>query len=187
MTPNPIAPPQMPMPRSPVVWLTGLSGAGKSTIAQALHTMLERNNVHSTILDGDQMRRRLCADLGFTAADRTENIRRIAEVARLMADAGVLVISACISPFQADRDMARNIVGAESFHEVFVDTPLALCEARDPKGLYRRARAGELPDFTGIDSPYEAPTSPTLWLDTATQDADACARAICELLTAGSR
>lgn len=168
---------------APVIWLTGLSGAGKSTIAQALKSMLQRNHVRSAILDGDQIRRGLCADLGFTAADRTENIRRIAEVARLMADAGVLVISACISPFLADRDMARSIVGAERFHEVFVDTPLALCEVRDPKGLYRRARAGELPDFTGISSPYQAPASPALRLDTATQDANACARAICELLT----
>ena len=146
--------------------------------------MLQHNNVRSTVLDGDQMRRGLCADLGFTAADRTENIRRISEVARLMADAGMLVISACISPFRADRAMARSIVGADNFHEVFVDTPLALCEARDPKGLYLRARKGELPDFTGIGSPYEAPATPALRLDTATQDANACARAIYELLTA---
>ncbi len=171
----------------PVIWLTGLSGAGKSTIAQALHNMLKRNNVHSTILDGDQMRSGLCADLGFSAADRTENIRRVAEVAKLMTDAGVLVISACISPFRADRDMARNIVGALTFHEVFVDTPLTVCETRDPKGLYRRARAGELPNFTGIGSPYEAPINPTLWLDTTTQDANACARAIAEIVIAHNR
>ena len=181
---NPLAPLPPSTPRAPVVWLTGLSGAGKSTIAQALQSMLQHNNVRSTVLDGDQMRRGLCADLGFTAADRTENIRRISEVARLMADAGMLVISACISPFRADRAMARSIVGADNFHEVFVDTPLALCEARDPKGLYLRARKGELPDFTGIGSPYEAPATPALRLDTATQDANACARAIYGLLTA---
>jgi adenylyl-sulfate kinase len=169
------------------VWLTGLSGAGKSTIALALQSMLQRDHIRSYILDGDQMRRGLCADLGFSAVDRTENIRRIAEVARLLTDAGVLVISACISPFRADREMARTIVGTDNFHEIFVDTPLALCEDRDPKGLYRRARAGDLPDFTGIGSPYEAPTKPALRLNTATQDVDVCARAICDLLTACSR
>lgn len=172
----------MTLQHMPVVWLTGLSGAGKSTIAQALHDMLQHQGIRSCILDGDLIRSRLCADLGFTAADRTENIRRIAEVARLLADAGVLVITACISPFQADRNMARILVGADRFHEVFINTSLALCEARDPKGLYRRARTGELPNFTGISSPYEAPTCAALQLDTTTQDAYACAQAIYELL-----
>ena len=177
---KPLTPPSLARP--PVVWLTGLSGAGKSTIAQALHEALLHCGLHSHILDGDTMRRGLCADLGFSAADRAENIRRIAEVARLLADAGVLPISACISPFRSDRERARTIVGADCFYEVFVDTPLELCEARDPKGLYRRARAGELPLFTGIGSPYEPPAAPALKLDTATQDARACARAVMELI-----
>jgi bifunctional enzyme CysN/CysC len=144
------------------VWFTGLSGAGKSTIASAVAQRLVAVDRLVTILDGDEIRRGLNADLGFSAADRSENIRRIGEVARLMADAGLVVLVPVISPYRADRDRARA-VHAEAglaFVEVFVDTPLDTCEERDPKGLYARARAGELTGLTGVDDPYEAPESP---------------------------
>jgi len=143
-----------------VVWLTGLSGSGKSTLANALETALHALGRHTYILDGDNVRHGLNRDLGFTEADRVENIRRTAEVARLMMDAGLIVITAFISPFRRERALARSLVGEGRFLEVFVDTPLDVCEARDPKGLYRKARAGGLPNMTGIDSPYEAPVTP---------------------------
>lgn len=140
-----------------VLWLTGLSGSGKSTIANALEQALYAQGRRSYILDGDNIRQGLNKDLGFTDADRVENIRRVAEAARLMLDAGLIVITAFISPFRAEREMARQLIGAENFIEVFVDTPLAECERRDPKGLYKKARSGQLPNMTGIGSPYEAP------------------------------
>ncbi len=143
-----------------VVWLTGLSGSGKSTLADALEKALHAQGRHTYILDGDNVRHGLNRDLGFTEADRVENIRRTAEVARLMMDAGLIVITAFISPFRRERALARTLVGEGRFMEVFVDTPLDVCEARDPKGLYRKARAGGLPNMTGIDSPYEAPEAP---------------------------
>jgi bifunctional enzyme CysN/CysC len=149
-----------------IVWLTGLSGAGKSTVANRLELRLNDLGVHTTLLDGDNIRHGLNRDLGFTDADRVENIRRVAEVARHMADSGLVVIVAFISPFRADRRMAREVAGRGRFCEVFIDTPLHVAEARDPKGLYRKARRGELANFTGVDSPYERPEQPELRIDT---------------------
>lgn len=140
-----------------VIWFTGLSGSGKSTIANALEQALYAQGKRTYLLDGDNVRQGLNKDLGFTDADRVENIRRIAEVAKLMMDAGLIVMTAFISPFRAEREMARQLIGAENFVEVFVDTPLEVCEQRDPKGLYKKARRGELPNMTGINSPYEPP------------------------------
>ncbi|MES2290862.1 MAG: sulfate adenylyltransferase subunit CysN [Pseudomonadota bacterium] len=150
-----------------VLWITGLSGAGKSTIANAVARKLHRMNRHTFLLDGDNVRHGLNKDLGFTEADRIENIRRVGEVARLMADAGLIVITAFISPFRAEREMVRAMLPEGEFVEVFIDTTLADAEARDVKGLYRKARAGELKNFTGIDSPYEAPENPEVRIDTA--------------------
>lgn len=148
------------------VWLTGLSGAGKSTIAYELEKLLLDEGRPSFVLDGDNLRHHLNRDLGFTPADRKENIRRTAEVARLMNEAGLIVIAALISPYRTDRAMARAIIGEAQFIEVHVSTPAAVCESRDPKGLYAKARAGKIPGFTGISSPYEAPLDPALELDT---------------------
>lgn len=145
-----------------VVWFTGLSGAGKSTLANALEVDLFAAGKRTYVLDGDNLRQGLNKDLTFTDAGRAENIRRVAEVAKLMMDAGVIVITAFISPFRADRELARQVIGPEKFLEVFVDTPLAECERRDPKGLYAKARRGELMHMTGIHSPYEPPVSPDL-------------------------
>ncbi len=146
------------------VWFTGLSGSGKSTIATAVQRELLAEGQPSYLLDGDNLRHGLNGDLGFTAEDRTENVRRVSEVARLFADAGVVALVPVISPYRVDRDRAREIHVAAGlpFHEVFVDTPLEVCEQRDPKGLYVKARAGEITGFTGIDDPYEAPASPEL-------------------------
>jgi adenylyl-sulfate kinase len=149
-----------------VIWLTGLSGAGKSTIAYRLQSILTKGGRQVCLLDGDVVRRNLCSDLGFTAADRKENIRRVAEVARLMADTGVICIVALISPYDADRQQARALVKQGRFVEIFINAPLAVCEARDPKGHYARARAGRLKQFTGISSPYEAPKDPEIELPT---------------------
>ena len=165
-----------------LVWLTGLSGAGKSTIAVALEELLHANGVHTYLLDGDELRQGLNRDLGFTPEDRVENIRRAGEVARLMVDAGLVVIAAFISPYRADRAMVRERFAPNDFFEVFVDTPLAVCEQRDPKGLYVRARAGEIPNFTGISAPYEEPESPELRIDTANCSAEAAASRIAALL-----
>ncbi|NKI70722.1 adenylyl-sulfate kinase [Collimonas pratensis] len=149
------------------IWLTGLSASGKSTLAFALERELMNRARACYVLDGDNVRHGLNRDLGFLAADRAENIRRIAEVARLMNDAGLIVIAAFISPYRSDRAVARNIIGAEYVREVYVNTPLAVCEARDPKGLYRKARASKIADFTGVSSPYEPPEQPDLTIDTA--------------------
>lgn len=143
-----------------VIWFTGLSGSGKSTIANALEKELHAQGKRTYILDGDNVRQGLNKDLGFTDADRVENIRRVAEVAKLMMDAGLIVMTAFISPFRAEREMARELIGEENFIEVFVDTPLEVCEQRDPKGLYKKARSGQLPNMTGINSPYESPGLP---------------------------
>lgn len=167
------------MPRTlpgQVVWLTGLSGAGKSTIAAGLKLRLLGQGIAATVLDGDELRQGLCKDLGFSLVDRAENLRRAAEVARLMARAGLVVITASISPLREIRERAREIVGTDSFLEVFVDCPLERCEARDPKGLYERARRGLLSEFTGIDSPYEIPLKPDVTLKTDVQDPDSCVR-----------
>jgi bifunctional enzyme CysN/CysC len=149
-----------------VIWFTGLSGSGKSTIANALEVALHAQGRRTYILDGDNVRQGLNRDLGFTDADRVENIRRVAEVAKLMCDAGLIVMTSFISPFRAERQMARELIGADRFTEVFVSTPLAACEKRDPKGLYRKARSGQLPNLSGIGSPYEPPTEPEITIDT---------------------
>lgn len=148
-----------------VIWFTGLSGSGKSTLAGALEQALHQRGVSTYLLDGDNARHGLCRDLGFTDDDRRENIRRVGEVAKLMVDAGLVVLTAFISPHRAERKMVQDLLGEGQFIEVFVDTPLATCEARDPKGLYKKARAGELRNFTGIDSAYEAPEAPDSHLD----------------------
>jgi bifunctional enzyme CysN/CysC len=158
-----------------VIWLTGLSGSGKSTIANALEISLHQQGKRTYILDGDNLRQGLNKDLGFTDADRVENIRRVAEVAKLMMDAGLIVITSFISPFKQERETARDLIGKDSFVEVYVDTPLEVCEQRDPKGLYKKARAGQLPNMTGIGSPYEAPTQPTIQINGAQPVHDAVA------------
>ncbi|NDJ56592.1 adenylyl-sulfate kinase [Enterobacteriaceae bacterium 4M9] len=151
--------------RGVVLWFTGLSGSGKSTVAGALEEALHEVGVSTYLLDGDNVRHGLCRDLGFSDDDRRENIRRVGEVAKLMVDAGLVVLTAFISPHRAERQMVRELVGEGRFIEVFVDTPLAVCEARDPKGLYKKARAGELRNFTGIDSAYEKPEKAEIHLD----------------------
>ena len=149
-----------------VLWFTGLSGSGKSTIANEVEKQLALMNRHTFLLDGDNVRHGLNKDLGFTEADRIENIRRIGEVARLMTDAGLIVLTAFISPFRAERKMVREMMGDSEFIEIFVDTPLEVAEQRDVKGLYKKARSGELKNFTGIDSPYEAPENPEITVNT---------------------
>jgi len=166
-----------------VLWFTGLSGAGKSTIANLVEKKLAAMGRHTFLLDGDNIRHRLNKDLGFTETDRIENIRRVGEVAKLMADAGLIVLTAFISPFRAEREMVRRMMAEGEFFEIFVDTPLAEAEQRDVKGLYAKARAGELPNFTGIDSPYEAPEQPELWIDTTAMSAEEAADKIVAELT----
>lgn len=157
-----------------ILWFTGLSGSGKSTVANALEGELYRSGHSSYLLDGDNVRHGLNKDLGFSDVDRVENIRRIGEVARLFVDAGMIVLTAFISPFRSDRQMVRSLVQPGEFIEVYVKAPLEVCESRDPKGLYKKARAGEIKHFTGIDSPYEAPQEPEVTLDTGTLDIKAC-------------
>jgi len=159
--------------RGTVLWFTGLSGSGKSTLSTALEARLIAEGRPSCVLDGDNVRHGLCADLGFSDDDRRENVRRVAHVAALFAQAGVVVSTAFISPFRAERGLARSLLPAGAFIEVHVSTPLAECERRDPKGLYAKARAGDLPKFTGIDSPYEPPEAPELRLDTSGASLDA--------------
>jgi bifunctional enzyme CysN/CysC len=173
--------------RACVIWLTGLSGAGKSTIANLIEKKLAQAGRHTFLLDGDNLRHGLNKDLGFTDADRVENIRRVGEVARLMTDAGLIVVTAFISPFRAEREMVRQMMAPGEFVEVFVDTPLSVAEDRDVKGLYAKARSGELANFTGIDSPYEPPLSPDVHIDTTTMSADEAADAIIAALDAGAR
>ncbi len=151
--------------RGAVIWFTGLSGSGKSTLSGAVEQALYQLGHSTFLLDGDNVRQGLCKDLGFSDEDRKENIRRIGEVAKLMADAGLIVLTAFISPHRSERQLARELIGTERFIEIFVDTSPEICEARDPKGLYRKARAGEIKDFTGIGSGYEAPLSPELRVD----------------------
>jgi bifunctional enzyme CysN/CysC len=165
-----------------VLWLTGISGAGKSTIANRVETKLHALGRHTYVLDGDNVRKSLNKDLGFTAADRVENIRRVAEVAALMADAGLIVIVALISPFRDERSMARSLLPNGDFVEIFVDTPLAVAEERDAKGLYRKARRGDLANFTGVDSPYEVPENAEITIDGAHVDPDTAADRIIESL-----
>ncbi|PMK74226.1 adenylyl-sulfate kinase [Vibrio breoganii] len=158
-----------------ILWFTGLSGSGKSTVANAVESKLLQMGKHSYLLDGDNVRHGLNKDLGFSDTDRVENIRRIGEVAKLFVDAGNIVLTAFISPFVSDRQQVRELVSEREFLEVFVDTPLEVCEARDPKGLYKKARAGEIKHFTGIDSEYQAPVNPEIHLHTADLSIEACA------------
>ncbi|MFT9382975.1 MAG: adenylyl-sulfate kinase [Acetobacter orientalis] len=167
--------------RGAVFWLTGLSGAGKSTVARGAETQLFNQGVHVSVLDGDTLRAGLCKDLGFSEADRTENVRRAAEVARILRDSGQVVLVALISPLRSDRDLARQIIG-DGFEEVFVDADLAVCEERDPKGLYAAAREGKIANFTGIDAPYEAPVAPALHLKTSVNNVDTAIEALSEFI-----
>lgn len=170
--------------RGATVWFTGLSGSGKSTVATAVERLLVARGQVAYLLDGDNLRHGLNGDLGFSAADRTENVRRVGEVARLFADAGVVALVPLISPYRADRERARAAHAAAEvpFAEVFVDTPIELCEQRDPKGLYAKARAGELRGFTGIDDPYEAPGAPELRLTPDDGEPEAMAARVLDLL-----
>ena len=163
-----------------LLWFTGLSGSGKSTLAGALEVELMQRGIHTYLLDGDNVRHGLCSDLGFAPADRQENLRRVGEVAKLMVDAGLVVLAAFVSPYQAERDAIRARFADGEFIEVFVDTPLAECEQRDPKGLYKKARAGEIKHFTGIDDPYEAPEQAEIHLQNHGQ---AVGRVLNSLLT----
>jgi bifunctional enzyme CysN/CysC len=161
-----------------ILWFTGLSGSGKSTIADLVEKALHQRGIHSILLDGDNMRHGLNRDLGFNNADRVENIRRVGEVARLMLEAGLVVICCFISPFAAERKMMRDLVAADEFTEIFVDTPIEECIRRDPKGLYAKALAGGIPNFTGIGSPYEAPEAPDLRIDGMTEAATAAVQVV---------
>lgn len=166
-----------------ILWFTGLSGAGKSTIAHALEDRLHKDQARTFVLDGDNVRRGLCKDLGFSDADRAENIRRIGEVSSLMMQAGVITLTAFISPFRSDRQIARSLVEPGDFIEIYCKASLDTCEARDPKGLYKKARAGLIPEFTGIDSPYEEPHTPEILVDTQQQSVDECVQVIQSWLT----
>lgn len=172
--------------RSCTVWFTGLSGSGKSTLALALEARLHSRGVGSYVLDGDNIRFGLNSDLGFSPSDRTENIRRVGEVARLFCDAGLVVVTAFISPYLRDRDLVRSLHPPESFIEVYLNTPLEECERRDDKGLYAKARNGEIPEFTGISAPYEPPLNPELTLDTRTSVDDCLEEIILLLETRGT-
>jgi adenylylsulfate kinase len=165
-----------------LLWFTGLSGAGKSTIANALDRALFERGYHTYLLDGDNIRHGLSRDLGFSPEHRVENIRRIGEVSKLFTDAGLIVLSAFISPYASDRALVRNLFPDGEFIEVFMDTPLATCEARDPKGLYKKARAGSIKQFTGIDSPYERPVAAELVLDTSQLDVAACVQRLLDYM-----
>jgi len=167
--------------QSVVLWFTGLSGSGKSTLAHALEERLYQMKYHTFVLDGDNVRHGLCGDLGFSDQAREENIRRVSEVAKLFMEAGVIILTAFISPFRTDRDRARKLVG-QDFVEIYCRCPLEVCEQRDVKGLYRRARAGEIKEFTGISSPYEAPEHPELEIQTANKTIDECVDQILEYL-----
>jgi adenylylsulfate kinase len=170
--------------KAALIWFTGLSGAGKSTIAQHLDARLFAAGIHSYVLDGDNVRHGLNADLGFSAADRRENIRRVGQVAKLFVDAGFIVSAAFISPFRGDRDIIRNLFGPDEFFEIQVKCSLEECQARDPKGLYQKALKGEISEFTGISSPYEPPLQPELVLDTNTLSVEPAVEKILKLLIA---
>lgn len=165
-----------------VVWFTGLSGSGKSTLANLVEVKLHKEGIHTFSLDGDNIRGGLNKNLGFSREDRVENLRRIAEVAKLFVDSGKLVVASFISPLKADRDYIKDIIGAEDFIEIFVNTPLGVCEARDVKGLYKKARSGEIKNFTGIDAPYEAPETPDLEIKTDMEDPEEASNRIVAFL-----
>ena len=168
--------------RSVNLWFTGLSGSGKSTLAHAVEERLHQTGCRTFVFDGDNVRHGLCSDLGFSQEERFENIRRIAEMVKLFLNAGVIAITAFISPLLSDRQKARDIIGKENFIEIYCRCPLEVCEQRDVKGFYRRARAGEIKNYTGISSPYEKPVNPDLELDTAEQSLDKCVETVLELL-----
>jgi len=168
--------------KSCILWFTGLSGAGKSTLAHAVEDTLHKRGIRTYVLDGDNIRSGLCKDLGFSDEDRAENIRRIGEVSKLLMQAGVITLTAFISPFRNDRRIARDLVAPGEFIEIFCDAPLAVCEKRDVKGLYKKARKGEIPEFTGISSPYEAPENPEIRLDTGNLGIDECVRTVVDYL-----
>lgn len=168
--------------KSFILWFTGLSGAGKSTLAHRVEQLLFEQGCRTYVFDGDNVRHGLCSDLGFSAEDRRENIRRIGEMSKLFVDAGVIALTAFISPFRRDRDLVRALVEPGDFVEIFCDAPLEVCEQRDVKGLYRKARAGEIPEFTGISSPYEKPLDPEITVRTGQDGLDDCARRILEYL-----
>lgn len=168
--------------RGVTLWFTGLSGAGKSTVAVAVEEALHKLGNLTYILDGDNIRTGINANLGFSPEDRTENIRRIAEISKLFRDAGVITLTAFISPYRADRQLARDLAGNDDFIEVFVDAPLEVCETRDPKGLYKKARAGQIPEFTGISAPYEAPEKPEIHLPTGELSLEQCVATVVQYL-----
>ncbi|GAB1232678.1 adenylyl-sulfate kinase [Ferrigenium sp. UT4] len=161
-----------------IIWFTGLSGAGKSTLAHAVEEELHRRGCRTFVLDGDNVRHGLCGDLGFSEKDRIENIRRVGEVAKLFMEAGIIVLTAFISPFRADRERVRGMVEHGDFMEIYCEAPLEVCETRDVKGLYKKARAGLISDFTGISSPYEPPSSPELTVATGKAELDACVQQV---------
>jgi len=154
---------------STILWFTGLSGSGKSTLSHGVEAVLLEKSIHTYVLDGDNLRTGLSKDLGFSSEDREENIRRIGEVSKLFLDAGIITLSAFISPYKKDRDIVRSLVDPGDFIEIFVKCPVSVCEERDPKGLYKKARSGEIPEFTGISSPYEEPENPEIVVDTSKQ------------------
>ncbi|MDO8264153.1 MAG: adenylyl-sulfate kinase [Gallionella sp.] len=164
--------------RGAIVWFTGLSGAGKSTLAHAVEEELHQHGCRTFVLDGDNVRHGLCGDLGFSAQDRIENIRRIGEMAKLFMEAGMIVLTAFISPYRADRERVRGMVEHGDFIEIFCDSPIEICESRDVKGMYKKARAGQIAEFTGISSPYEAPENPELTVNTGVAELDACVRQV---------
>ena len=169
--------------RGAIVWFTGLSGAGKSTLAHAVEEALHQRGCRTFVLDGDNVRHGLCGDLGFNTESRIENIRRVGELAKLFMEAGVIVLTAFISPYQADRQRVRGMVAHGEFIEVYCDTELEVCESRDVKGLYKKARAGQISDFTGISSPYEAPKNPELTVNTGGDDLTACVQQVLNEMT----
>ena len=170
-----------------VIWFTGLSGAGKSTLSQALKKELDKKGINSFLLDGDIVRTGLCKDLGFSKEDRTENIRRIGEVCKILVEADVSIIAAFISPVRSDRDNVRNLINNATFVEIFCNSPIEVCESRDVKGLYKKARDGEIPEFTGISSEYEQPENPEINLDTANKTVSECINEILDYLDMNSK
>jgi adenylylsulfate kinase len=160
--------------RGAIIWFTGFSGSGKSTLAHAVEEALHQQGCRTFVLDGDNVRHGLCGDLGFSSEDREENIRRIGEMAKLFMEAGVIVLTAFISPYRADRERVRGVVEHGDFIEIYCDSPIEICESRDVKGLYKKARAGQIANFTGISSPYEVPENPELTVNTGTEELDAC-------------
>lgn len=169
--------------RGAIIWFTGLSGAGKSTLAHAVEEALHQQGCRTFVLDGDNVRHGLCSDLGFSAEDRIENIRRVGEMAKLFMEAGVIVLTAFISPFREERARVREMVGHGDFIEIYCNSPIEVCEQRDVKGLYKKARAGQIAEFTGISSPYEAPVNPELTCDTGANEVSICAAQVVEELS----